>query len=495
MADRFTTTDTASELLFRGPGEMRALCRAFDWSTTSLGPVEEWPLSLRTTVQTLLASRHPMFLWWGPDLIQIYNDAYRPSFASGGRHQRALGAKGAEFWTEIWDIIGPQIRQVMSGGESTWHEDALVPIERNGRIEDVWWTYGYSPAFDNNGEVNGVLVVCHETTSRVRATQTLEELNKKLAVERARLAYVFQQAPAFLAVMRGPDFVVDFVNEAYIQLVGRRDLIGRPVFEAIPETIEQGFQTLLRNVVETGEPFVGRAIPIFLARKPGAPPEERILDFVYYPLVEADGRRDGVIAHGVDVTNHTRAIRESEAARADAEAANRAKSEFLTIMSHELRTPLNAIGGYAEILELGIRGPVTDEQREDLNRIRKSQRHLLGLINDVLNYTRIEASSVSYEIERVSLDDALATCEALTAPQRRAKNLRFEFHRTDPPIRAHADRERLQQIIINLLTNAVKFTQPGGCITLASGETGSERLRDRFRHRARDCTRGARPNF
>ncbi|HEY4132860.1 MAG TPA: ATP-binding protein, partial [Gemmatimonadaceae bacterium] len=186
-----------------------------------------------------------------------------------------------------------------------------------------------------------------------------------------------------------------------------------------------------------------------------------------------DGSRDGVIAHGVDVTDHVRAMRESESARADAEAANRAKSEFLTIMSHELRTPLNAIGGYAELLELGIRGPVTDEMRDDLARIRKSQRHLLGLINDVLNYTRIEASRVKYEIEHVALDEALSTCEALTAPQRRAKNLEFDFEHCGPEVAARADRERLQQIIINLLTNAMKFTQSGGRIVLRSGVIGA----------------------
>jgi nitrogen-specific signal transduction histidine kinase len=476
-ADRTTSalspTSTASEILFRGPGEMRALCRAFDWSATSLGPVEQWPNSLRTMVLMMLASRHPMFLWWGPDLVQIYNDAYRPSFESGGRHMRALGAKGAEFWTEIWDIIGPQIAQVMSGGESTWHEDALVPIERNGRIEDVWWTYSYGPAFNDAGEVNGVLVVCHETTSRIRTTQALEEANQKLAVERSRLAYAFQQAPAFLAVLRGPEFTFDFANESFIRLVGHRELMGLPLFDAIPEARDQGFETLLRGVLETGEPYIGRSVPIMLARAADTPPEERILDFVYYPLIEADGSRDGVIAHGVDVTDHVRAMRESESARADAETANRAKSEFLTIMSHELRTPLNAIGGYAELLELGIRGPVTDEMRDDLARIRKSQRHLLGLINDVLNYTRIEASRVKYDIAHVALDEALSTCEALTAPQRRAKNLEFAFEHCGPDIVARADREHLQQIIINLLTNAVKFTQSGGRIALRSGVIGA----------------------
>ena len=202
----------AADPLFEGPGEVRALCRAVDWAATPLGPSHQWPLSLRTTVKNLLASRHPMFLFWGPELVQFYNDAYRPSLAEGGRHLRALGARGADFWTEIWDVIGPQIAQVMSGGDSTWHEDHLVPIERNGRIEDVYWTYSYGPAFDDDGNVGGVLVVCQETTARVLTERRLQALNRELEVERSRLAYVFQQAPAFLAVLRGAEHTIEFAN-------------------------------------------------------------------------------------------------------------------------------------------------------------------------------------------------------------------------------------------------------------------------------------------
>ena len=145
---------TEGRVIFEGPGEMRALCRAFDWTSTPLGPVGGWQQSLRTTVRTLLASRNPMFLWWGPELVQIYNDAYRPSLGGSGphaRHPRALGACGREFWTDIWEAIGPQIEQVMTTGEPTWHEDQYLPIERNGTMEDVWWTYGYSPVHDDEG--------------------------------------------------------------------------------------------------------------------------------------------------------------------------------------------------------------------------------------------------------------------------------------------------------------------------------------------------------
>ena len=471
------------DALFAGPGEMRALCRALDWSATPLGPVDAWPRSLRTVVAMMLASRHPMFLFWGRELVQLYNDAYRPSLAGGGRHPRALGMRGADFWTEIWDIIGPQIDQVMSGGEATWHVDHLVPIERNGRIEEVYWTYGYSPVHDDEERVGGTLVVCQETTARVLGERRLQALSEALAVERERLAVAFRQAPAFLAVLRGRDYVLELVNDAYYRLVGHRDVIGRPLVEAIPEVRDQGFIEILDRVLATGEPFVGREIPIRLVRAAGAPAddlEERFLDFVYQPLVEADGTRSRIIALGSDVTEQVTARREierllaeseraraeAEAARKEADTANRAKSDFLAVMSHELRTPLNAIAGYAELLELGVHGPLTAEQLEAIRRLQKSERHLLGLVNGILDYARIESGNVDYVLTDVAVDEAMAACEALVAPQLRAKALSFDVVRPPRGLAVRTDREKLQQILVNLLANAVKFTERGGRIAL-----------------------------
>ena len=720
VADRF----------FDGPGEMRTLSRAFDWSTTPLGPSRGWSSSLRTTVGIVLASRNPMFLFWGPELVQLYNDAYRPSLGQGDRHPRALGAHGRAFWTDIWHEIGPQIHQVMTTGEATWHEDQFLPIERNGRLEDVWWTYSYSPVYDDDGRVGGTLVVCQETTPRMivqlererlladtaraerRAAHVLarisdehltmdadfriltvnpaaeralgmtreqligrthwsafpasvgtdvereyrrvvdervdahfthhyvgdgydrhleidaystdeggialfwrdvslriraearlresearyralfdsidegfcvlevlfddddravdyryleanaafehqtglvnvigrtvndlvpglerhwfdtygrvartgeptrfeapadvmhrifslyafrigrpedrtvavlftdvshartaarerERLLAALEIERSRLAEVFQRAPSFIVAFRGPDQVFEFVNEAYYQLVGHRDIVGKPLADAIPEIRDQGFIELLEQVRHTGEPWVGRESPVELQRTPGAPTETRYLDMVFQALTDADGTRSGVVAHGSDVTAHVMARREiervleeselaradAEAARGEAEAAARAKGEFLAVMSHELRTPLNAIGGYAELMEMGLRGPITEQQRSDLGRIQASQRHLLGLINQVLNYTRIETGTVQYDVQSIPVTEALAAAEALVIPQVRARRLAFVLDRCDPAVRVLADREKVQQILLNLLSNAIKFTEPGG---------------------------------
>jgi PAS domain S-box-containing protein len=160
---------------------MGALMRSFDWTTTPIGSPDSWPQGLRTAVRILLTTQHPMFIWWGPDLIQFYNDAYRKTMGPE-RHPSALGQRGRECWQEIWDIIGPQIELVMSGGGATWHEDQLVPVTRYGRREDVWWTYSYSPIDDEASKagVGGVLVVCKDVTGTRRAFQALEASEERL---------------------------------------------------------------------------------------------------------------------------------------------------------------------------------------------------------------------------------------------------------------------------------------------------------------------------
>src|ERR1700681_1806150 len=162
-----------------GGGEMGALTRAYDWSASPLGLAETWPQSLRTALRILLNTNHPMFIWWGEELIQFYNDAYRQTMGPE-RHPSALGQRGRECWKEIWPIIGPQIEQVMSGGGATWHENQLVAVTRHGRLEQVYWTYGYSPIDEDDG-IGGVLVVCRDVTKDYLAAAALREREAELA--------------------------------------------------------------------------------------------------------------------------------------------------------------------------------------------------------------------------------------------------------------------------------------------------------------------------
>jgi signal transduction histidine kinase/ActR/RegA family two-component response regulator len=167
-----------------GGGASGKLARSLDWTRTPLGAPDGWPQSLKTIVGVVLQSRHPMFLWWGPELIQIYNDAYIPSFGAD-KHPAAMGQRGRDCWQEIWPIIWPQIDDVMSRQRASWNEDQLVPVFRNGHIEEVYWTYGYSPVLDDEGRVGGVLVVCTETTTQVivgRRIRTMRSLAERTAL-------------------------------------------------------------------------------------------------------------------------------------------------------------------------------------------------------------------------------------------------------------------------------------------------------------------------
>lgn len=290
-----------------GDGELAALTQSFDWASTSLGPSGQWPDTLKTAVSIILASNHPMFIWWGPDLIQFYNDAYRKTMGPE-RHPSALGQPGRKCWHEIWPIIGPQIESIMVGGPPTWHEDQLVPVTRHGKREDVWWTYGFSPIRDSNG-VRGVLVVCTDVTTEHLAREEVKSVNKRLTKEikyrlheAERLKVLFQQAPGFMCILRGPQHIFEFANDAYMRLVGNREVLGRQLCEAVPEAAGQGFFELLDQVFKTGQPFFAYEVPLSLQQSPGTALTQLFIDFIYQPIIEADGAVSGIFVEGADVT-------------------------------------------------------------------------------------------------------------------------------------------------------------------------------------------------
>ncbi|WP_183559142.1 PAS domain-containing protein [Mucilaginibacter sp. SP1R1] len=172
-----------------GGGEMGALIREHDWSETSLGSPDQWPVSLRTTIGIVLNTKFPMFMYWGPDLVCFYNDAYRPSLGINGKHPTLLGAPAKIFWAEIWRILKPLIDQVLSGGGATWSEDQLIPFYRNGAIEDIYWTFSYSPVIDETGAPAGIIVACSETTEKVQTLNKIKESKEELefAIDAAEL--------------------------------------------------------------------------------------------------------------------------------------------------------------------------------------------------------------------------------------------------------------------------------------------------------------------
>lgn len=215
-----------------GGGEMGALMRAHDWAGTSLGRPDGWPQSLRTSIRLMLNTNHPMFIWWGPDLIQFYNDGYRRTMGPE-RHPSALGQRGRECWDEIWDIIGPQIEQVMSGGGATWHENQLVPVTRNGRLEQVYWTYGFSPIDEGDG-IGGILVICRDVTEDYLASVALRDRESELArVQQIgqigglevdlRSGFRNHRSPEYLIVHGLPPEAVNETHEDWVRRIHPED--------------------------------------------------------------------------------------------------------------------------------------------------------------------------------------------------------------------------------------------------------------------------------
>jgi two-component sensor histidine kinase len=292
----------------QGGGEMGALMRAHDWAASSMGPPQDWPSSLKTMLRVLLNTGHPMYIWWGPELICFYNDPYALSIGPE-RHPGSLGQPAHAVWGEIWDIISPQIDQVMSGGGPTWHENALVPITRNGRREDVYWTYSYSPIDDPAapGGIGGVLVTCTETTRAVLAEHRRTE-------ETARQRRLFEQAPGFIIIMRGPNHVVEFVNDVHRTGFGSDGWVGLTIREAFPSIAGQGFFEILDDVYATGRTFETQEAPVTYQRHPDEAPATRYLTFIYAPLLDEDGAISGIFCEGFDVTeaHHAHALAERQ---------------------------------------------------------------------------------------------------------------------------------------------------------------------------------------
>ena len=320
-------TKVSNDFILKG-GEMGALTRAKDWSKTAVGPVESWPQSLRTTLGILLNSKFPMFLFWGPEHICFYNDAYRPSLGNDGKHPFILGEKGAEFWPEIWDFIKPLIDQVLTEGEATWHEDQFLPIYRNGKMEDVYWTFSYSPVNNDSGKIDGVLVICNETTDKVKMFKKLEDSN-------TRYLNNILQTPSAMCVFRGPEFVVEIANERMLELWEREntDVQNKPIFEALPEARGQGLETILENVFTKGEKFEAHERLVKLSRDGKI--KDVYINFVYEALKEPDGTISGIVALANDVTSQVDARKKLE----DAEQRARLAAEIAEIVTWELNVP------------------------------------------------------------------------------------------------------------------------------------------------------------
>jgi PAS domain S-box-containing protein len=472
---------------------MGALMRAFDWSATPLGPVEEWPQSLRTAVSIILASGFPMLVLWGREYIQLYNDAYRPILGAT-KHPAALGQRARECWPEIWDaVLGPMFGHVMDGGAPIWNEDLAFYLDRNGYLEETFFTFSYSAIRDESGRPGGILVTCVETTDRVLGQRRLRTL-QELAAHAASWQSVEAACQSAAATLGRNPHDVPF---ALIYLLdgdgGRARLAGRVGFEAedaaapalidTAGSVDDGVVWPVARVARDGAAHLVTGLADRIAARTRTPWPDPVDAAAAVPIAHGESAPLGVLVAGISARraydtryrdflqlmasqiataiSNARAY-EAERERAEALAQiDRAKTAFFSNVSHEFRTPLTLMLGPTENLLRGDGGPLTPEQHEQLEILHRNGGRLLKLVNALLDFSRIEAGRMraSYRLT----DMAALTRELASAFRSVIEDagLRFDV-RCDPiadPV--YVDRDMWEKIVLNLLSNAFKFTLKG----------------------------------
>ena len=419
-----------------------------------------------------------------PQLVQLLDAVEQAVIATNVRGEIVFWNRCAErlYGWRAEEVLGRDVVQVVPAEMSRGQAEELMarlragerwqgefPVRRRDGSRFHAWVADV-PMLDEQGRVIGIVGVSSDLTRRRATQEALGRAEEEARRERERLWSVFRHSPAALALVRGPDHVFELANAAYVRLA-QREVVGRSLREVFPELAGQGILELLADAWRTGRAHVGIERKVWLAGRDGEL-VEHYFDFTLQPLPEADGATERILVQLTEVTGQVHARRGAEQARVAADEANRAKSQFLANMSHELRTPINAITGYAELLELGIGGALTQQQRHHVDRIRSSSRHLTTLINEVLDLAKVESGQMTAERERVPVTEVLTDALTLVQPQAARRGLRLYDHTAEARgAELMGDRDRVRQVLANLLSNAVKFTEPGGRVSVCASVT------------------------
>jgi PAS domain S-box-containing protein len=466
---------------------MGKLIQSTGWSATALGPIESWPHSLRTTIRLILNSRYPMFVWWGRELTNFYNDAYIPVL--GARHPQALGQPAARVWAEIWNVVGPQSEIVMREGRATWNESILLVMERYGYTEETYFTFSYSPATDDEGRVGGVFCACIEDTKRVLSERRLRTL-RALAEQSAAAKSAEEACITAAATMRDNPYDLPFALLYLIDAGGTKARLvaatmtenfaspavielGNPVAAwAIDQVIESGESQIVnelesifgQNVKLPGgvwpEP-VRQAVTVPMARAGQIAPSGFLIAGVSPRLVLDDDYRGFLKLTAGHVGNSIANARAYEEERKRAEALaeiDRAKTTFFTNISHEFRTPLTLMLAPTEDALAETDDP---KQRERLELVHRNALRLQKLVNTLLDFSRIEAGRIQACYEPTDL--ATVTNDLASAFRSAVERVGMRLVVNCPPLAApvFVDREMWEKIVLNLVSNAFKFTLAG----------------------------------
>jgi signal transduction histidine kinase len=513
QTDENAITPSQADWLTTG-GEMGRLIREKDWSRTPVGPLETWPQSLKTAVSICLGSRSPIVIWWGKQaLTQFYNDGYI-SFLGETKHPAGLGQSGRECWSEIWHIIDPMFEGVFATGEATWSEDFLYVIDRNLPREEGYFTFSYSPIWDDNGTVAGIFCACYETTGRVigeRRLQTLHDLGRrameaKSAEEACKItARILETNPAdipfaLIYLLDDEARLARLVataglaagNPACIDHVHLREGADQSTTWPLGRALATGAAELVSDLASRFGPMPGgpwpesseAAVVLPIAAPGQAQPTgflvaglspRRVVDTDYSSFFDLIG------GHLATVIATARA-HEEERKRAEALAEiDRLKTAFFSNVSHEFRTPLTLMLGPLE--DALAAGGLSPEAHEGLEVAHRNSLRLLKLVNTLLDFSRIEAGRIQAVYEPVDLTALTANLASVfrSAIERAGMRLIVDCPPLGQPV--YVDREMWEKIVLNLISNAFKFTlegeievsmkSTGGSVELTVRDTGA----------------------
>lgn len=483
-----TTADGVEPSFLLGGGEMGVLIRGFDWAQTSLGEPMLWPQSLKTAIRIMLTSRQPIWIGWGRELLFFYNDAYKSII--GGKHPEALGQPTSVVWREIWNDIGPLLDTALSGVEGTFVEQKLLIMERNGFPEETYYTFSYSPIPDDRGSAGGIICANSDDTQRVlgeRQLLVLRELATSAADARTWREACERSMKALGNAPRDMPFALLYAAEPASQTAALVGACGiAPGHPAAPDTLHAGqpgawpvhdvlrenqarLVTNLQEHFDTALPSgAWNAAPTRAALLPIAPTGETgpagvlVVGLNPYRLFD-DGYRAfmNLVAGQVSAAIGYAHAYDEERRRAEALAEiDRAKTTFFSNISHEFRTPLTLMLGPLEEM-LANRERVAPGDVRLVEMMHRNGLRLLKLVNALLDFSRIEAGRI--EIHRQTTDIAAFTAElaSLFRSAIESAGIELRIDIPDTPIIADIDRDMWEKVVMNLLSNAFKFTFDG----------------------------------
>jgi len=472
---------------FPGSGEMRERIRNFDWESTSVGPIETWPQSLKSTIRTLLGSRYPMILLWGEDLIQIYNDAYTSLI--GAKHPLALGHSIRETQSESWDVIGPMITEVMTTGVPNWVEDQMMVVNRADYNEEAHFSLSYSAVEDDGGVIKGMLCVCSEVTQQVLGERRLR-LQRDLAAKASDTRSVDTTCKDILSTIAeyslDVPFALIYLGESdgkTVRLFGSvhveesdriapatvlvREFNGIWPFAKVMAGQTILVENLKGHITIAGGPWgeiVDRALALPIPSSNITAPlgvliagisPSRALDEAYKSFYE-------LLAGQVSVSLRNAGAYEEERKKAQALAElDRAKTTFFNNVSHEFRTPLTLMLGPLEDVLSKENGSLTTQERRQLQLVHRNSLRLLKLVNTLLDFSRIEASRMQAVYEPTDLAVLTGELASVFRSAMEKAGLRLVVDCPPLPQPVYVDREMWEKIVLNLLSNAFKFTFVG----------------------------------